>query len=61
MAGRNWLVELREVILVFGILLIIISYFKDSFNFLGYYFIFGVMVILFAIVLYVMRFFERFE
>ncbi|PJE81068.1 hypothetical protein COU58_04300 [Candidatus Pacearchaeota archaeon CG10_big_fil_rev_8_21_14_0_10_32_42] len=57
----NWMVDMREVILALGILLMIISYFQDNFNFYGYYFLFGGIFILFSLVLYGIRFFDRFD
>ena len=61
MANHSWIVEMREVFLVFGFLLLIISYFNDNFDFFGYYFVFGSLVVIFALVLYAVNFLDRFD
>ena len=57
----NWLVDLREVFIVFGVLLLIISYVEDNFDFFGYYFVFGVLVIILGLALYLAHFLENLE
>lgn len=61
MAVHNWIIDMREVFLAFGVLLLIYSYFKDGFDFLGYYFVFGVMIIIFSMILYVIKFLDKFD
>ncbi|MDP3966448.1 MAG: hypothetical protein Q8Q04_02870 [archaeon] len=59
--GHNWMIEMREVYLIFGFLLLIISYFKDNFDFFGYYFVFGAMIVIFSVVLYALHYLDQFN
>ena len=54
------LIDLREVFLSLGILLFVISYFKDNFSFYGLSFLGGLFVVIFAAFLYLINFFDRF-
>jgi len=50
---------MREVFLSLGILLLVISYFKDNFNYFGAYYIIGILVLAFSIALYLVNFFKK--
>ena len=53
------MIELREVFLALALLLLIISYFKDNFDFFGITFIAGGLVIILSIALYLINFFNK--
>jgi len=55
----DFLVQMKEVILMSGILLMIFSYFKDNFNYFGISYILGVLLIAFSIVVYLINFFKK--
>ncbi|NCN51517.1 hypothetical protein GW931_00710 [archaeon] len=55
----EFMIQMKEVLLVTGVLLMIISYFKDNFDYLGAYYIAGVLIIAVAIVFYLISFFKK--
>ncbi|HIH52516.1 hypothetical protein AUJ61_03160 [Candidatus Pacearchaeota archaeon CG1_02_30_18] len=59
----GWLIDfsiqMKEVFLSLGILLLVISYFKDNFNYFGAYYIIGILVLAFSIALYLVNFFKK--
>ena len=55
----DFLFEMRAVFLTIGILFLILSYAIDNFNYLGGYYIAGVIVTAFAIVVYMFSFFKK--
>ena len=55
----EFMIQMKEVLLVTGVLLMIISYFKDNFYYLGAYYIAGVLIIAVAIVFYLISFFKK--
>jgi hypothetical protein len=55
----NFMIDMRQVFFVLGILLFIISYVKDSLDFYGYYFIFGVISVVVSFVCYILYFSKK--
>jgi len=57
--AMDFMIQMKDVFLTLGILFLIISYFKDNFNLLGFYYITGVIILAFSIAIFIISFFKK--